>query len=347
MARILLGLLAISTSRLSTAGPSSGLLRGGSRPSVASKVSSAAVAEESANVTAQWGVWWGSCYDYGCFQPYRIGHLCGCWPGCEVLGLCCSDYYQACFAPVPTLEPTTTPTPVPDPVHPPAPAPSPLHPPAPALPGSSDAPVYTFYVYRAQSDASYPPKSVNAANLIGAMWYLQHEVVTQSPPKFGITRILRYKVQTKAPARLLAAGMDFGVRYTYDGQKCTGPGDCSTMYAKYGFFVGCNNFASNYPYPKGLTHYDGGVWYSLPREGACSLPTGAADCTYSYSWPPEEISLDELIGGESSAFWAHADDDLANARKVQAAADTFKLKYPDSALLTEPQCNFDFQKFWQ
>jgi len=328
---LLLSASSLDASNTDAASSSSGSLRGASSggsggDSAASAVGSTVAGGE--NVMAQWGIWWGSCRNYGCSKPYVIGQLCGCWPGCSRLGLCCSDYYEVCYEPTPA--PTT-----------PAPTPAPL----PS--GPSDAPLYTFYMYRAQSNASYPPKNVNTANLAGVMWYLQHEVATESPPKFGVTRILRYKVQAKAPARLLAAGMDFGVRYAYDSQKCTGPGDCSTMYAKYGYFVGCNTFASKYPYPNMESHYAGGVWYSLPGQGACAgSPTGAADCTYGYSWPPDELTLDELAAGDSATFWANPEDSEANKRKVQRAADLFQQKYPDTALLTEPQCNFKFGKFW-
>merc|ERR1719436_2406540 len=100
---------------------------------------------------------------------------------------------------------------------------------------------------------------------------------------------------------------DCGVRYAYDSQKCTGPGDCAKMYAERGYFVGCNNFKSMYPFPTRPTQFPNGIWYSLPGEGACSgEPTGADDCTYSYSWPPEEIELSELAApsGGPAAFWA-------------------------------------------
>lgn len=181
------------------------------------------------------------------------------------------------------------------------------------------------------------------------MWYLQHEVVTKDPPKYGISRILRYKVSTKAPEKLLSAGMNFGVRYAYDSQKCTGPGKCTDMYKKYGYFVGCNKFESMYPYPDEQTAYPGGVWYSLPGQGACSgAPTGADECTYSYSWPPDEISLEELAGSAGlAAFWAGPKDQAANARKVQAAADLFKTKYPSSPDLATPACDFNFHEFWR
>mmetsp|Transcript_53707 Transcript_53707/g.174666 ORF Transcript_53707/g.174666 Transcript_53707/m.174666 type:complete len:233 (-) Transcript_53707:565-1263(-) len=199
----------------------------------------------------------------------------------------------------------------------------------------------------AQGSASYPPKDVNAANLAGVMWYLQHEVMITDPPKFGITRILRYKVQMRAPAGLLKKGMNFGVRYAYDSQKCTGPGKCDDMYEKYGYFVGCNKFESMYPYPSTATHFAGGIWYSFPSQGACDAsPTGAADCTYSYSWPPEDISLAELQGSTKYSFWGDDDDDSANAARVQAAAGLFKQKYPRSEDLDTPPCDFNYNKFW-
>jgi len=181
------------------------------------------------------------------------------------------------------------------------------------------------------------------------MWYLQHEVMWQKPPKFGIERILRYKISTKAPQALIDKCMNFGVRYAYDSQNCTGPGDCVTMYDRYGYFVGCNNFKSNYPYPDEPTSYPTGIWYSLPGEGACdgSELTGASDCTYTYSWPPEEISLKELAApaGGQDAFW-EAGDVKASEKKVKAAAGLFKKNYPKSPDLTTPPCDFDFSKFW-
>lgn len=192
---------------------------------------------------------------------------------------------------------------------------------------------------------------MNVANLAGVMWYFQHEVMIQNPPKFGITRILRYQVQTKAPSQLYAKGMNFGVRYAYDNQVCTGPGDCVAMYRQYGYFVGCNNFASNYPYPDADTaadaEFSGGVWYSLPAEGACSgPPTAAGSCTYSYSWPPEEVSLQELQGSRGAAFWDDPHNPAANEAKVAAAASAFAAKYPASPQLVTPPCDFQFESFW-
>ena len=39
-----------------------------------------------------------------------------------------------------------------------------------------------------------------------------------------------HEVQTKTTQRMAELGMNFGVRYAYDSQKCTGPGDCWSLY---------------------------------------------------------------------------------------------------------------------
>mmetsp|Transcript_62498 Transcript_62498/g.179732 ORF Transcript_62498/g.179732 Transcript_62498/m.179732 type:complete len:184 (+) Transcript_62498:189-740(+) len=183
------------------------------------------------------------------------------------------------------------------------------------------------------------------------MWYLQHEVVIEDPPKFGISRVLRYKVTTKAPQRLLDKGMNFGVRYAYDSGVCTGPGECYPEFSRYGYFVGCNKFESMYPYPTEETAFPGGIWYSFPGNGTrCDAdaeePTGSDICTYNYSWPPDEVSIDELVGEDWEEFFADGEDEEANTKKVEALAALFKEKYPDTEDLEDPDCDFSFGKFW-
>lgn len=213
--------------------------------------------------------------------------------------------------------------------------------------GPSKGELLSFYAYRAQSAAYYQPLNINAANLPGVMWYLQHEVVTEVPPKFGIVRILRFKVQTKAPQRLLDKGMNFGVRYAYDSQQCTGPGQCWDMYEKYGYFVGCNKFESAYPYPINETYYDGGLWYSFDGHGACPGPPNGGDhCTFAYNWPPAEITLEELQGADGQGFWDAPEDRKANAAKVARLRELFNKKFPDSEDLPDPVCDFNFGDFW-
>eukprot|EP00931_Biecheleriopsis_adriatica_P090185 TRINITY_DN64212_c0_g1_i1.p1 TRINITY_DN64212_c0_g1~~TRINITY_DN64212_c0_g1_i1.p1 ORF type:complete len:623 (+),score=92.07 TRINITY_DN64212_c0_g1_i1:45-1871(+) len=196
---------------------------------------------------------------------------------------------------------------------------------------ASTAPVLTFYMYRSQGVSSYPPEDVNLADLAGAMWYLHNEIVGRADwgykRKFKITRMLRYKVQTRAPQPLFDLGMNFGVRMAFDSGQCTGPFDCNAAWQNYGYFVGCNKFGKkpSFPFPDFPTGYEG-VWYSLPGKcpqmmyynkankstgshgpdcmmnqpgGVCDAqyeePTGAADCTWRYE-EAGEIDLDELVG---------------------------------------------------
>lgn len=247
-----------------------------------------------------------------------------------------------------------------------APAPTPA--PAPALASPSSGELMTIYMYRAQSDADYELENVNAANLAGAMWYVQNEVVSGAygtTDKFGISRIMRLRVRVRPTQPLLDKGMNFGVRVAFDSGKCTGP-SCEYDWSTYGYNVGCNNLG-DYPFPEYNTHYTGGIWYSLPGRcpslsylskaddsqcalsepgGKCSgVPTGAGDCTWNYE-PAGEIRLAELYNASSmEAFWADPDDETANARKVQTARNLFESKYGQDPPV--PACDFDLQRFSQ
>jgi len=239
---------------------------------------------------------------------------------------------------------------------------------------SSSAPLLTYYMYRAQGPTNYPVDNVNTASLGGLMWYVHNEVVScaygdcQYVRRFGINRIVRYKVKTRATQPLHDAGMNFGIRYAYDHGQCTGPWKCETQFEKYGYFVGCNNITSGFPFPDWPVYYDG-VWYSLP--GACSShvwekqsliceedqpggvckgdPTGTGTCTYSVS-PAGEIYIDELEGiddylafkedggqefnktldvGVNMTFWNGINDTAKNAERVRKASDLFTRKYPN------------------
>lgn len=185
-----------------------------------------------------------------------------------------------------------------------------------ALSMPSSAPLQTFYIYRAMGSAAYPPENVNAANAEGVMWYLHNEVVIFTPRKFGINRIMRFKVQYRTPEPLWRQHIHFGTRYAFDSGKCTGPGKCEEDYARYGYFVGCNH-VYDWPTPqfKDARYYGEAAWYAFPGPcaskpfkehddkciqefpgGACAgTPTGRGDCTYSYE-PAGEVSVDELVG---------------------------------------------------
>jgi len=240
--------------------------------------------------------------------------------------------------------------------------------PSPKLPESllqpSDGPLMEFMMYRAQNDEDYPLENVNTANLPGVMWYLQNEVVSgvYGPGnKFGITRILRIKVQVRATQPLLDKGMNFGIRVAFDSGKCTGP-DCAMDWKDYGYNVGCNKLG-DWPFPTYDTHFEGGIWYSLPGScpsrsylhkdsnpackinepgGKCpGIPTGAGDCTWNYE-NAGELRLTELYSESTEkAFWA-GDSDPENRRKVQVARDLLAAKYgPDPPV---PPCDFEKAK---
>lgn len=237
-----------------------------------------------------------------------------------------------------------------------------------ALSMPSEGKVLKFYMYRAQSETLYPLENVNTGNLAGTLWYLQNEVISKTwgeedGLRFGISRIVRYKVQTKATRPLLAAGLNFGTRIAFDSGMCTGP-QCENSKNTYGYYVGCNKLPG-YPFPLFPVHYPGAVWYSLfgkcssrpysHRLEACEVqepgglcegePTGTFNCTYSYE-NDGQITLEELYmsaGLGAEAFWANPNDEAANLRKITAAKALFDRKYgPD---LPEPVCDFDLHKF--
>jgi len=247
-------------------------------------------------------------------------------------------------------------------------------------------PIHTFYMYRAQGGDDYPLANVNTANLGGVLWYLHNEVVKDSPRKFGITRITRFKVSTTSPDKLASRGMNFGVRFAYDSQKCTGagpwngPGSCDKYYQEYGNFVGCN-LLGKYPFPMASqgfpVHYGGAKWYSLPKEGACKCeegkacaPTGAVDCTYTAEWAGD-IYLQDLEGignydgfvgsgqkeydqgqdaGVGNSFWNQKFDDYLCWQRIQATDAFFQRahpEYPGDREMPEPDCDFSCTDFYR
>ncbi|CAK8987040.1 Hypothetical protein SCF082_LOCUS806 [Durusdinium trenchii] len=226
-----------------------------------------------------------------------------------------------------------------------------------------DVNLMEFYMYRAQNDEDYPLGNDNTGNLEGIMWYLQNEVLSgvYGPgAKFGITRIMRFRVQVRATQPLLDKGMNFGIRVAFDSGKCTGP-DCDMDWQDYGYNVGCNNLGE-WPFPTYDTHFDGGIWYSLP--GACpslsyleksgdkacervqpggkcfGIPTGTGDCTWNYE-NAGELRLTEPgweLYTDQEAFWS-GNSRETNARKVAVARRLFAEKYgPDPPV---PPCDFN------
>jgi len=240
----------------------------------------------------------------------------------------------------------------------------------------SPAPSHEFYMYRATADdmmKKYPFGEENTANMDGVLWYLANEIVTnyshglRCPRRFGITRIHRFKVRTTATPELFAEGMNFGIRYAYDegkcngrcfpGNRCTGEGDCATHYDKYGYFVGCNRFVDQYPFPQGYIAAPSGVWYSLPLGGRCSgNVTGQKDCTWSYE-PAGELSLKEIedafpgkdncCEGHCTDFWRDQYNVELMSWRVREAVGLFAKKFPEQQPnLPDPPCDFNWRKWY-
>eukprot|EP00415_Alexandrium_ostenfeldii_P001244 UN1244 len=222
-------------------------------------------------------------------------------------------------------------------------------------------------MYRAQSPADYKPSNVNTGNLAGIMWYLQNEIVSGDygyDDRFGISRIIRFKIHMKATQPLVDKGMNFGVRVAFDFGLCTGP-TCSYDWNAYGYNVGCNNLGE-YPYPKFDTHYPGAIWYSLP--GACpsrpfftgdkacqtsepgglckdgEMPTGAGDCTWTYEVDGDIDITDLYRRTTKKDFWENKWWEGANEKRVEAARQLFAEKFGPE--IPAPTCDFSLDKFY-
>jgi len=136
----------------------------------------------------------------------------------------------------------------------------------------------TFYMYRAQSQSSYPLENINAADLAGVFWYLHNEVVVATPRKYRIDRIKRYKVTVKNTWEFWNVHKrQFGAFVAFDGGMCTTP-VCKDVYPQYGYIVGCQvqdiNQArylgrkqTNWQCGAGEDACRAPIWYSLP--GPC------------------------------------------------------------------------------
>lgn len=328
-----------------------------------------------------------------CTLPYT--HNCNAKPACCDKSLSCFEKFPGLAVCLRSCEPGVhsndppqfrTPwtcrrvagtSPAPPPAVPSPQAPSPVSAPAPPIPAiavtfsnpqlfqMSAGEVLTFHAYRAQNDAMYPIENVNLGNLAGIMWYLQNEVVSGAYGpgiKFGITRLRRVKISTKATQPLLNKGMNFGVRVAFDFGNCTGP-DCSFSWSNYGYNVGCNKLGE-FPFPQFDTHYPNPIWYSFPGScpshtysdkspdckqqepgGRCvGLPTGSGTCTYSYE-EAGYIPLNDLYANTTPEdFWSNPEDDDSNLRRLQVAQELFEKKFGSD--LPTPVCDFSYGKFY-
>lgn len=110
------------------------------------------------------------------------------------------------------------------------------------------------------------------------MWYLHNEVVSNTPRKYHIDRIKRFKVTVKNTWEFWNIHhRQFGAFMAYDAARCSTP-ICPKVYAQYGFIVGCQvcdvkvaNYLAksqtNWNCEKGSDTCRAPLWYSLP--GPC------------------------------------------------------------------------------
>jgi len=191
----------------------------------------------------------------------------------------------------------------------------------------------TFYMYRAMGPETYPMENVNMASLAGVMWYLHREVVSSTPRKFHITRILRYSVTMMVTQDYYRKTPNqFGPFVAFDSGSAKGR---KSLWADFGYVVGCQLVDPklfNYVPPRSLQPScfppdsfacRAPKWYSLPgpcpeekvshKDASCTAawpggmcPTvevkGAHTCTY-FATPAGEILLDELEGIPDYNTW--------------------------------------------
>lgn len=247
------------------------------------------------------------------------------------------------------------------------------------IPGPAQAPLLTFYAYRGMNDDQYELESIDAANLAGELYYLNHEVVSASCPRhYGITRIVRLKVTMRPTLEVYNSGSLhplFVGFVTFDFGACSGPDGCSETWGRYGFNPGCQPTTWS---DSGDFRYPHGVWYSFPgtcpsrkigwkdgecrkREpgGRCPLPTGEHNCTWSLE-PAGEVRLDELTGiknytefceqhsreyiletdaGIHFDFWDARKDPARCKERLRITEELFAKKYPDMPRYPDPPCS--------
>eukprot|EP00440_Ansanella_granifera_P027835 gb/GFBE01030244.1/.p1 GENE.gb/GFBE01030244.1/~~gb/GFBE01030244.1/.p1 ORF type:complete len:329 (+),score=70.92 gb/GFBE01030244.1/:1-987(+) len=240
---------------------------------------------------------------------------------------------------------------------------------------TSEGGVYTFYAYRSKTNAGYEDQNVNMGNLAGAMWYLHNEVVGHCPRKFGITRMLRYKITMKPTPELERTGKNYAPLCHFDSGACTGPLPVLKDYSRFGYVVGCDK-----PNFQRASYYHA-TWYSFPgdcpskpiqaKSAGCDRTEKGGLCkpgepwSRTCTWRKEyagEITLDELTHnknfderchkgfyeydenkdkGMGTNFWHGRGNWRVCNRRMSWAKTLFARKYPQFPKLPEaPECPF-------
>jgi len=230
---------------------------------------------------------------------------------------------------------------------------------------------YSFYAYRAKNDKNYEDTNVNMANLPGVMWYLHSEVVGHCPRKFGIVRILRYKITMKPTPELERTGHPFAHLCHFDSGACTGPQQSLDEYQKYGYVVGCDRPNHHH------AAYRQATWYSFPgdcpsktfqQKASCQEKGGlckqgepwSKTCTWRREYAGE-ITLDELTHnyhfeerckkgfyeyneamdrGQGTNYWHTRSSEAVCNRRMKWLKEVLHKKAGGQRLPDPPQCPF-------
>mmetsp|Transcript_47867 Transcript_47867/g.86361 ORF Transcript_47867/g.86361 Transcript_47867/m.86361 type:complete len:322 (+) Transcript_47867:60-1025(+) len=234
---------------------------------------------------------------------------------------------------------------------------------------------WTFYAYRSKTDSTYEDTNVNMANLAGVMWYLHNEVVGHCPRKFGITRLLRYKITLHPTAALKQTGKNYAPLCHFDRGACTGPLPVLKDYDKFGFVVGCDKPSFH------QASYYKATWYSFPGEcpskpiesktSSCKQNSPGGLCKPGEPWsktctwrkePAGEITLDDLTHnfnfdkrckkgfyeydekmdrGQGTNFWHGKKDWRVCNRRLGWVKKVWHKKYPSMPSLPDgPECEY-------
>jgi len=234
---------------------------------------------------------------------------------------------------------------------------------------------WTFYAYRSKTDSTYEDTNVNMANLAGVMWYLHNEVVGHCPRKFGITRVLRYKITLHPTHALTSTGKNYAPLCHFDRGACTGPLPVLADYKKFGFVVGCDKPSFN------QAAYYKATWYSFPGEcpdkpiekktSSCNRDRPGGLCKPGQPWgktctwrkaPAGEITLDAMTHnhnfekrckkgfyeydedkdrGQGTNFWHGKKEWRVANRRLSWVKKVWHKKYPTMpALAAGPECEY-------
>mmetsp|Transcript_41930 Transcript_41930/g.65412 ORF Transcript_41930/g.65412 Transcript_41930/m.65412 type:complete len:594 (+) Transcript_41930:112-1893(+) len=235
---------------------------------------------------------------------------------------------------------------------------------------AGDSQLMHFYMYVLSGDDDDRIPNTNdtdigsvAYSLQGVMWHLHNNIVTKSCPRNkGIRKIQRMKAAVYNTDRPFDTWLgQFGQFANYVNGRCERP-DCTSIYAQYGFNVGCSIWES---FMGGTSYGNTTHRYSLPGDpkligkvGHCASPDSSPHCTWNWE-PAGEVKLEELANisdyhafctlqgveydptldrGKGCSFWDNRNSSVAKEKRLAKLQELFLKKSVGSAL-PEPMCD--------